>query len=160
VIVAEDVSALSATDVAVMVAVCAALVAAGAVYVTEVVDWPDRAPGPLNAQLTPPEFLSLLTVAVKVTVSVPSTVDAAVLIATLIGFDFPPHPFTQISARTARTPNPSLFPSITAPRCAKHNIFCIVESRYCANNRSVKRRCATEINRNHSEIPQKSHIES
>jgi hypothetical protein len=113
----------------VIVDVCDELVAAGAVYVTEAVDWPDRAPGPLNVQATPSEFLSLVTVALKVTVSVPSTVEAAALIATLIGFDFPPHPFTQISARTARTPSPSLFPSITAPRCAKHNLFSIGETR-------------------------------
>jgi hypothetical protein len=114
VIAADAVSAVLAFEVAVIVAVWVELVPAGAVYVTEVVDWAESVPAPLNVQVTPSAFWSLVTVAVKVTASVPSTVVAEAVTATLIGFELPPHPFTQINARTARTPSPNLFATITA----------------------------------------------
>jgi hypothetical protein len=53
VIVVVPVLLESATEVAVIVAVCDELVAAGAVKVAEVVVWFDSVPGPLKLQLTP-----------------------------------------------------------------------------------------------------------
>jgi hypothetical protein len=85
-----------ATDVAVTVTVCAELVAAGSVIVAEVVVVFDRVPA-LVLQLTPAAFLSFVTVAVRVVVSVPSTVVAAAVTVTLgvggvAGDELPPQP--------------------------------------------------------------------
>lgn len=87
----------SATEVAVMVADCEELVAAGAVYVAELVVVFDKVPSPLKVHLTPPEFLSWVTAAVSVVVSLPSTVLAAAVTATLIGLELPPHPVKAAS---------------------------------------------------------------
>ena len=75
-----------------MVAVCALPVGAGAVKVAEVVVSLDIVPGPLTVQVTPPVFLSLVTVAVNVVVSFPSTVLDAAVTATLVAGALPPHP--------------------------------------------------------------------
>jgi hypothetical protein len=78
--------------VAVTVTVCAVLVAAGAVYVAEVVVVFDRAPPPLTLHDTPSVPLSLATVADSVTVSVPSTVVTEAVTATVGAFELPPQP--------------------------------------------------------------------
>jgi hypothetical protein len=87
---------VSATEVAVTVTVCADAVAAGAVYVAEVVVVFDRVPPPLTLHDTPSGvplvLLSLLTVAVSVTVSVPSTVVTEAVTATEGDFELPPQP--------------------------------------------------------------------
>jgi len=81
-----------ATDVAVIVTDCDEPVAAGAVYVAELVVALDSVPGPLIVQVTPLEPWSLVTVAVSVVVSLPSTELAATVTLTLIGLELPPHP--------------------------------------------------------------------
>jgi hypothetical protein len=86
---------VSATDVAVMVALCAELVAAGAVYVAPVVEVLESVPGPTRFQETPAEFLSLSTEAERVIASPPSTVVEEAVAVTPIGFEPPPHPATQ-----------------------------------------------------------------
>jgi hypothetical protein len=87
---------VSATEVAVTVTVCAEAVAAGAVYVAEVFVVFDRVPPPLTLHETPSGvplvLLSLLTVAVSVTVSVPSTVVTEAVTATEGDFELPPQP--------------------------------------------------------------------
>jgi hypothetical protein len=107
---------VSATEVAVTVTVCGELVAAGAVKVAEVVVVLERAPPPLTVHVTPsgvlPVFLSLVTVAVSVTVSVASTVVAEATTATLGGLELPPHP-NRLKAATIATPErTSLFKNI------------------------------------------------
>jgi hypothetical protein len=92
VIVTVPVFVASATEVAVTVIDCAELVAAGAVYVAELVVSLDSDPPPLTLQVTPALFLSLAIVAVSVVVSVPSTVVAAAVTVTLRGFEYPPQP--------------------------------------------------------------------
>jgi hypothetical protein len=86
------VSEVLATEVAVTVTVVAELAAAGAVYVAEVVVVFERVPPPLTDHVTPAAFLSFVTVAVNVAVSVGSTVEAEDVTATLTGFELPPHP--------------------------------------------------------------------
>jgi hypothetical protein len=86
-------SEVFATEVAVTVTVCAALVAAGVVKVAEVVVVFERVPPPLTVQVTPSELLSLVTTAVSVTVSAPSTVVTDAVTATL-GVAWPPQPDT------------------------------------------------------------------
>jgi hypothetical protein len=55
--------------------------------------WPDRVPPPVTDHETPAAFLSLVTVADKVTVSVASTVVADACTDTLGGVDeLPPQP--------------------------------------------------------------------
>jgi hypothetical protein len=67
----------------------------------------DNVPPPLvMLQLTPALFLSWLTVAVRVTVSAPSTVDDEAVIATLMGLELPPQPerhTTTLAAIAAKT---------------------------------------------------------
>ena len=82
---------VSAIEVAVIVIVCAEAVVAGAVKVAEVVVVFDSVPPPLTVHVTPALFLSLVTVAVSVAVSVPSTEDAEALTET-DGEELPPHP--------------------------------------------------------------------
>jgi hypothetical protein len=56
-----------------------------------VVVWLDRVPPPLTPHVTPPLFLSFVTVAVSVIEFVPSTVVAEAFIET-DGEEVPPHP--------------------------------------------------------------------
>jgi hypothetical protein len=86
-------------DVAVIVAVTAALEAAGAVYVA-VEEVLDNVPPPETVHVTPPGVLSLVTVAVSVAVSVASTVCTEAAMATLIGLELPPHP-EKLNAATS-----------------------------------------------------------
>jgi hypothetical protein len=95
VIVAVPVSAVSATEVAVTVTDWEELVAAGSVIVAEVVVVLDRVPA-LVLQVTPAEFWSLVTVAVKVVVSLPSTVLAAAATVRLTGLELPPQPVSAL----------------------------------------------------------------
>jgi hypothetical protein len=97
-----------------MVTVCAVLVAAGAVYVAEVVVVA-RVPPPLRVQVTPALFLSLVTVAVSVTVFAGSTVVAADDTATLTGWELlPPHPDRYTAKKTTTQDSTSLFMNIDA----------------------------------------------
>jgi hypothetical protein len=82
----------SVTEVAVIVAVCAELVAAGAVKVAALEVWLDNAPAPLNDHFTPALFLSWATVAVKLTESLPSTVVDVAVMVTPSGAELPPQP--------------------------------------------------------------------
>jgi hypothetical protein len=91
----------SAIEVAVTVIVCDDEVAAGAVYVTEEVVSFDSDPPPLTVHLTPPLFLSWVTVAVRVTVSVPSTTEAEAVTETDGVEPLPPHAERKIA--TTRT---------------------------------------------------------
>jgi hypothetical protein len=54
-------------------------------------------------QLTPAAFLSLATVAVRVTESDPSTVEDEAVMATLMGLELPPQPERDRAVHTART---------------------------------------------------------
>jgi hypothetical protein len=81
---------VSPFEVAVTVIVFAELEAAGAVKVAEVVVSLESVPA-LTLQVTPALFLSLVTVAVSVVVSVPSTVDTEAFTETT-GEELPPHP--------------------------------------------------------------------
>ena len=102
VIVAVPVLVVSPTEVAVMVTVCAALVAAGAVKVAPVVEVLLRTPATLDVHVTPsgvlPVLLSLVTAAVSVTVwaavapSEPSAVAVAGVTVKLMGAELPPQP--------------------------------------------------------------------
>lgn len=76
---------VSFTETAITVACWAEDVAAGAVYVTEVVVTFDSVPTPLRLQVTPSEWLSLATVAVRVIESAPSTEDEGEAMVTLVG---------------------------------------------------------------------------
>jgi hypothetical protein len=89
---------LSATEVAVMMAVWAAAVAAGAVKVAEDVAWLEREPT-LVLHVTPALLESLVTVAVTVVVSVASTVVEAAETETLLGAFA--HPERNMRAREA-----------------------------------------------------------
>jgi hypothetical protein len=60
--------------------------------VAEVVVVSERVPPPLTLHDTPSVPLSLVTVAVSLTVSVPSTVSIDAVTATEAGFELPPHP--------------------------------------------------------------------
>jgi hypothetical protein len=91
VIVAVPVLVVSATEVAVIVIVCKELVASGAVNVAEVVVVFDRLPA-LVLQVTPAEFRSLVTAAVRVVVSVPSTLVAVAVAVTGPTDEEPPQP--------------------------------------------------------------------
>lgn len=90
VVVAYRVS--SSLDVAVIVAVCEEVVAAGAVYVAEVDVVFDKVPTPLKVQLTPRAWLSFVTTAVSVAVLAPSTVAAEEATATLSAVEPPELP--------------------------------------------------------------------
>jgi hypothetical protein len=96
---------VSATEVAVMVIVCAEVVAVGAVKVAEVVVSLESVPA-LTLQVTPALFLSLATVAMSVIAFVPSTEDAEAFIVTT-GEELPPHPARNdaIAKMTARKDN-------------------------------------------------------
>lgn len=63
----------------------------------------DSVPPPLTVQVTPALFWSLVTVADKVVESVPSTVLAAAVTATLTGGALPPHPVMLITAKKVVT---------------------------------------------------------
>jgi hypothetical protein len=98
VIVTLPVLLVSATEVAVIVTDCAELVAAGAVKVAPEVEVlvKEVEDAPLTLQVTPsevlPVVLSLVTVALSVNVSVPSTADADAVTETLTGLELPPQP--------------------------------------------------------------------
>jgi hypothetical protein len=59
----------------------------------------DSVPPPLTVQVTPAEFLSWVTVAVRVVESVPSTVVAAAVTVRLIGFELPPQPVNATATK-------------------------------------------------------------
>jgi hypothetical protein len=104
VIVAVLLFVVSATEVAVTVTVCEELVAAGSVIVAEVVVSLDRVPA-LVLQVTPFESWSSMTVAVRVVVSVPSTVVAAAVTVTGPTDGEPPQPAVDnIENNDARIP--------------------------------------------------------
>jgi hypothetical protein len=109
---------VSATEVAVTVTVSAELEAAGAVYVTPVVDWFDSVPPPLTVHVTPPGDLSFETVAVSVTASVASTVAAEAVTATLTGWELPPHP-ERLKTAIAVTTNRQMTALILRPDRAR-----------------------------------------
>jgi hypothetical protein len=97
---------VSAADVAVMVIVCCELVAAGAVKVAEDVVEPDRVPA-LAFQVTPADFRSLATVALRVMESVPSTLFALAATETAptaatAGEPPPPQP-VKVTRKTKKT---------------------------------------------------------
>jgi hypothetical protein len=52
----------------------------------------DSVPPPLTVHVTPSLFVSFVTVAVRVSVSVPSTVVADAVTATVFGAELPPQP--------------------------------------------------------------------
>jgi len=81
--------------------------------VAEVVVLLERAPAPLRFQVTPALFLSLVTAAVRVMESAPSTVVDDAVIATLKGLELPPHPKRYIDAPIARAKRTILFRTIT-----------------------------------------------
>jgi hypothetical protein len=71
-------------------------------------------PPPLvTAQLTPALFLSLVTVAVRVTESAPSTVIDAAVIEMLIGLELPPQPERHNAAVTAKAEKTILLNTLT-----------------------------------------------
>jgi hypothetical protein len=84
--------------------------------VAEVVVVPDSFPPPLTLHVTPSLFLSLVTVAVSVTVSVASTVDAEAVTATLGGLELPPQPDKQRTAIIATQERTDLFQDINTSR--------------------------------------------
>lgn len=123
VIVAVPFFEVSAIEVAVTVIVCAELVAAGAVRVTPLVLELERVPA-LVAHVTPAAFLSLVTVADSVVVSVPSTVAADDVTATdtvaLELLEPPPHPVMQSAAAAKNTMmKENCFQCISNPRTFK-----------------------------------------
>lgn len=101
--VTEELLVESATEVAVTVMVWDEAVAAGAVYVVEVVVDPPSVPPPLTVHVTPAEFLSLVTLAVTVTESVPSTVLDDAEAETLIGFELLEPELPQLDSPIAAT---------------------------------------------------------
>jgi hypothetical protein len=90
-------------------------VAAGAVKVAALVVWLERAPPPLTLHVTPALFESLVTLAVRVVVSLGSTVLAAAETETLLDEPpppplpplFPPHPERPIIAKNVTATNPA-----------------------------------------------------
>jgi hypothetical protein len=74
----------------------------------------ESAPPPLTVQVTPALFWSLLTVAVNVVVSPPSTVPAAAVTETPTAGELPPHPAIQIDASTATQTTAHFFQNIIA----------------------------------------------
>jgi hypothetical protein len=115
VIVTDAVLPVFATDVAVMVIVWLEEVAAGAVKVADAVDVFERLPPPLTLQVTPWELLSLVTVAVRVTVSAPSTVVADAVTETL-GLAPPPAQPVIAENVTRRKKRPKRrFPTMILP---------------------------------------------
>jgi hypothetical protein len=94
---------LSATEVAVIVIDCGELVAAGAVNVADVVVVFDRVPAEA-VQATPAVLRSFVTVAVRVVVSVPSTVVAAAVTVTGPSEAEPPQPESHNTNETERIP--------------------------------------------------------
>ena len=86
----------------------------------------ESVPPPLvTVQLTPAAFLSLLTVAVKVTVSAPSTVIDEAVIAMLIGFEPPPQPDKHTAKLTAKAekkvPLRTLTPEHECPKIVRRS---------------------------------------
>jgi len=108
VIVAVELFDVSVIEVAVMVAVCEALVAAEAVKVAVLVVLFDSVPAPLTLQVTPAEVESLLTVAVNVVLSPPSTFAAPAVTETLADFA-PPQPLSQNENVKRTTPKSAYF---------------------------------------------------
>jgi hypothetical protein len=110
--------------VAVTVTVNAELEAAGAVYVADVDVWPDSVPPPLTLHVTPSPFLSFVTIAVSVTLSVASTIVAEAVTATLgeleppppceLAPPPPPQPDRQRAATIVRPGRTSFFQNIDA----------------------------------------------
>jgi hypothetical protein len=105
---------VSATEVAVTVTESAEAEGAGAVKVAAVVVVLESVPPPLTVQVTPALFWSLLTVALSVVVSPPSTVLAAAVTETFTAGALPPHPAIQIDATTPRHTTAHFFQNIIA----------------------------------------------
>jgi hypothetical protein len=120
VIVMVAVLDVSATEVAVIVAVKEEAEGAGAVYVTEVLEVFDSVPPPLTVQVTPSLPWSWSTAAVMVMESVGSTVADDAVRVMLIGFELPPQPVIQIEALVAkqreRQTRASFFQDIMRPQ--------------------------------------------
>lgn len=98
----------SPIEVAVTVIVCAELVAAGAVNIAVVVVVFDSVPPPVTVQVTPAALWSLVTVAVRLTGFVPSTVcvDAAIETPSIgdgAEVELPPHPAKAIMQKDDKT---------------------------------------------------------
>jgi hypothetical protein len=104
---------VSATEVAVTVTVWLDEVAAGSFNVAEVTVWPERVPA-VALHVTPPLFLSLVTVAVRVIELPPSAVVAEAVIETLTGAELPPQLANQHETRIATHHSAHLFPNIRA----------------------------------------------
>jgi hypothetical protein len=97
----------SAIEVAVTFTVCAALVAAGAVYVAALVVAPESTPPPLTFQVTPALLMSFVTVALSLTASVASTELAEAVTETLgivVTVDEPPPQPERRIAAEMKTP--------------------------------------------------------
>ena len=75
----------------------------------------DSVPPPLTVQVTPPLFLSLVTAAVSVTVSVGSTVDADDVMAMLTGALLPPQPANRLAIKRQGTVNAAALRRRTNP---------------------------------------------
>jgi hypothetical protein len=67
------------------------------------------------AQLTPALFLSLVTAAVRVTESDPSTVDDDAVITTLMGFECPPQPVRDKAVHTNASRTGRMLKRFTIP---------------------------------------------
>jgi hypothetical protein len=91
--------------------------------VAEVLDVFDSVPPPLTVQLTPLEFLSLVTVAVIVTVSVASTLALEGEMAILIGVELPPHPANQNAATKTILTRDSLLANTRASNFKDGSLF-------------------------------------
>jgi hypothetical protein len=116
---------VSFTETAITVACCAEDVAAGAVYVTEVVVWFESVPVPVKLQVTPSAWLSSVTVAVSVIESAPSTDDEGADMDTLVGSEppelpelptLPPQPDRQTAATTGSPMRTRPFRNTRHPR--------------------------------------------
>jgi hypothetical protein len=75
----------------------------------------DNVPPPLTVQVTPAEFLSLVTVAVSVTASAPSTVVGDGVTATPTGWTIVPQPVRLKTEARAITTRTSAFRNIEHP---------------------------------------------
>lgn len=115
VMVTDCVLVVSEIDVAVTVAVCAALVAAGAVKTADVGVWLEREP-PVAAQVTPADFESLVTEAESLIVSPPSTVVPEGTMVTPMGAEPPPQPTSpQVIPNHTRVARTATMPKVFCP---------------------------------------------
>jgi hypothetical protein len=102
--------------------------------VAEVVVVFDSVPPPLTLHVTPPGVLSFVTVAVRVTASVASTVAADAVTATLTGLELPPQPERLKTAIIVITNRPTTAPIL---RPVKTKLFLNtsasqIAQRFCA----------------------------